>query len=262
MLTQDDPPSTDNFRPAAAPSIYRRGWRLNGGGGGGSAPPLKRIGRAQRPPPSGAKSSPAMTASALASFTLDSIGPLARSVADCEPVSVAGLRFGLAEGLPLGGLGDTVDGRGQCQGRHRAARSARHSSRPPQAARRRSRPECPRSHRARLCGSGVGLHRDGPRARASGASAGSPPCRHRCAGHADDSDRRARDRQWRTRGRSPRAISCSCATPRSATSSTSAPCRCRFRWRFQWGSCCWRATARIACCCVSPRQWRNCSADG
>ncbi len=63
-----------------------------------------------------------MTASALASFTLDSIGPLARSVADCEPVSVAGLRFGLAEGLPLGGLGDTVDGRGQCQGRHRAVR--------------------------------------------------------------------------------------------------------------------------------------------
>jgi len=57
------------------------------------------------------------------SFTLDSIGPLARSVADCakadavmagedfaplEPVALAGLRFGLPEGLPLEGLDDTV----------------------------------------------------------------------------------------------------------------------------------------------------------
>ncbi len=57
------------------------------------------------------------------SFTLDSIGPLARSVADCakadavmagedfaplEPVPLPGLRFGLAEGLPLEGLDDTV----------------------------------------------------------------------------------------------------------------------------------------------------------
>ena len=57
------------------------------------------------------------------SFTLDSIGPLARSVADCakadavmagedfaplEPVPLAGLRFRLAEGLPLEGLDDTV----------------------------------------------------------------------------------------------------------------------------------------------------------
>jgi aspartyl-tRNA(Asn)/glutamyl-tRNA(Gln) amidotransferase subunit A len=57
------------------------------------------------------------------SFTLDSIGPLARSVADCakadavmagedfaplEPVALAGLRFGLVEGLPLEGLDDTV----------------------------------------------------------------------------------------------------------------------------------------------------------
>jgi len=57
------------------------------------------------------------------SFTLDSIGPLGRSVADCakaeavmagedfaplEPVPLAGLRFALAEGLPLEGLDDTV----------------------------------------------------------------------------------------------------------------------------------------------------------
>ncbi len=62
------------------------------------------------------------------SFTLDSVGPLARSVADCakadavlagedlagedfaplEPVALAGLRFALAEGLPLEGLDDTV----------------------------------------------------------------------------------------------------------------------------------------------------------
>ena len=64
------------------------------------------------------------------SFTLDSIGPIARSVADCAsadwvmadavmageefsfaPLEVAalkGLRFGVAEGLPLHGLDDTV----------------------------------------------------------------------------------------------------------------------------------------------------------
>ncbi|HXW48160.1 MAG TPA: amidase family protein, partial [Xanthobacteraceae bacterium] len=53
------------------------------------------------------------------SRTLDSIGPIACSVADCakadavmagedfvplEPIALAGLRFGIAEGLPLGGL--------------------------------------------------------------------------------------------------------------------------------------------------------------
>jgi aspartyl-tRNA(Asn)/glutamyl-tRNA(Gln) amidotransferase subunit A len=57
------------------------------------------------------------------SYTLDSIGPLARSVADCakadavmagedfvplEPVALSGLRFGVAEGLPLEALDDTV----------------------------------------------------------------------------------------------------------------------------------------------------------
>jgi len=57
------------------------------------------------------------------SYTLDSIGPIARSVADCaradavmagedfsalEPVALAGLRFGIAEGLPLDRLDDTV----------------------------------------------------------------------------------------------------------------------------------------------------------
>jgi aspartyl-tRNA(Asn)/glutamyl-tRNA(Gln) amidotransferase subunit A len=57
------------------------------------------------------------------SSTFDSIGPLARSVADCAkadaviagedfaplaPVALAGLRFGLAGGLPLDKLDDTV----------------------------------------------------------------------------------------------------------------------------------------------------------
>jgi len=57
------------------------------------------------------------------SYTLDSIGPLARSVADCakadavmageeflplEPVALSGLRFGLPEGLPLEDLDDSV----------------------------------------------------------------------------------------------------------------------------------------------------------
>jgi aspartyl-tRNA(Asn)/glutamyl-tRNA(Gln) amidotransferase subunit A len=57
------------------------------------------------------------------SKTLDSIGPIAKSVADCakadavmagetftppEPITLAGLRFGIAEGLPLERLDDTV----------------------------------------------------------------------------------------------------------------------------------------------------------
>lgn len=59
------------------------------------------------------------------SFTLDSIGPLARSVEDCnaadavmageqpeplEPASLSGLRFGVAQGLPLEGLDEAVSG--------------------------------------------------------------------------------------------------------------------------------------------------------
>ena len=57
------------------------------------------------------------------SYSLDSVGPIARSVADCakadavmageelaplEPAGLAGLRFGIAEGLPLDRLDDTV----------------------------------------------------------------------------------------------------------------------------------------------------------
>jgi aspartyl-tRNA(Asn)/glutamyl-tRNA(Gln) amidotransferase subunit A len=57
------------------------------------------------------------------STTLDSVGPIARSVADCamadavmagedilplEPIALSGLRFGVAEGLPLDRLDDTV----------------------------------------------------------------------------------------------------------------------------------------------------------
>jgi aspartyl-tRNA(Asn)/glutamyl-tRNA(Gln) amidotransferase subunit A len=57
------------------------------------------------------------------SYTLDSVGPIARNVADCakadavmagedftplEPLSLAGLRFGIAQGLPLDRLDQTV----------------------------------------------------------------------------------------------------------------------------------------------------------
>jgi aspartyl-tRNA(Asn)/glutamyl-tRNA(Gln) amidotransferase subunit A len=57
------------------------------------------------------------------SYTLDSVGPIARTVADCaaadavmagedilplEPIALKGLRFGVAEGLPLDRLDDTV----------------------------------------------------------------------------------------------------------------------------------------------------------
>jgi len=60
------------------------------------------------------------------SYTLDSIGPMARTVADCaladavmagedprplEPVHVAGLRLGLAQGLPLKDMDETVSAR-------------------------------------------------------------------------------------------------------------------------------------------------------
>jgi aspartyl-tRNA(Asn)/glutamyl-tRNA(Gln) amidotransferase subunit A len=57
------------------------------------------------------------------SYTLDSVGPIAKSVADCaaadavmageeifplEPIALKGLHFGVAEGLPLDRLDDTV----------------------------------------------------------------------------------------------------------------------------------------------------------
>ena len=60
------------------------------------------------------------------SYTLDSIGPMARTVADCaladavmagedprplEPAHVAGLRLGLAQGLPLTDMDETVSAR-------------------------------------------------------------------------------------------------------------------------------------------------------
>jgi aspartyl-tRNA(Asn)/glutamyl-tRNA(Gln) amidotransferase subunit A len=60
------------------------------------------------------------------SYTLDSIGPLARSVADCaaadaamageeaitlEPAALEGLRIGIAQGLPLRGLDEPVTAR-------------------------------------------------------------------------------------------------------------------------------------------------------
>jgi len=60
------------------------------------------------------------------SYTLDSVGPLARSVADCakadavmageapwalEPAALGGLRVGVAQGLPLDNLDDTVSQR-------------------------------------------------------------------------------------------------------------------------------------------------------
>ena len=143
------------------------------------------------------------------SKTLDSIGPIAKRVEDCakadavmageafiplEPLALAGLRFGIAEGLPLDRLDDTVsaafaaalarlDGAGvrltretlalfddmaadQRQGRHRTAGGLRRSPRPDGAARRRYRPECPRSHRARLRRDGSRLYGDMLRDRA------------------------------------------------------------------------------------------------
>jgi aspartyl-tRNA(Asn)/glutamyl-tRNA(Gln) amidotransferase subunit A len=60
------------------------------------------------------------------SYTLDSVGPLARSVADCaaadavmageepwtvEPASISGLRLGVPQGLPLGDTDSTVQSR-------------------------------------------------------------------------------------------------------------------------------------------------------
>ncbi len=137
------------------------------------------------------------------SYTLDSVGPMARSVADCaaadavmagkdaaplEPAPIAGLKIGIAQGLPLEALDENVEkcfaqalaatGQGRrdaCasksfallddmvrrerQRRLRRRRGFFHSPRAAAAARRRRRPECPLSHRARRQDVGGRLHR-------------------------------------------------------------------------------------------------------
>jgi aspartyl-tRNA(Asn)/glutamyl-tRNA(Gln) amidotransferase subunit A len=115
------------------------------------------------------------------SKTLDSIGPIACSVADCakadaimageefvplEPIALAGLRFGIAEGLPLGGLDRRYDG-GERKGRRRAARGVRAPSRPVAAACCGCRSQCPCPHRARLRGCRCGLCRHAARTRSA-----------------------------------------------------------------------------------------------
>ena len=231
------------------------------------------------------------------SFTLDSIGPLARSVADCakadavmagedfaplEPVPLAGLRFGLAEGLPLEGLDDTVaaafaaaldalDGAGVRITRDKlslfddmAEVNAKGGIVPPEACaihrdrlKRRAADVDPnvRVRIERGCAVAAADYIETVRARRvwCGRWIGALPAPMRWSCRPQRSSR-PRSPRWRTRRCSPRAISCCCAIPRSATSSTSAPSRCRFRRRFRSGSCCWRATARIACCCASPRR--------
>ena len=134
------------------------------------------------------------------STTLDSVGPIGRTVADCadadavmagedivplEPLALAGLRFGIAEGLPLDRLDDTVASafvaaiaRLDRAGVHithetlplfddMAAVNAKGGISPFEAcaihrdrietARRRFRSQCPRPHRARLRGVAGGL---------------------------------------------------------------------------------------------------------
>ena len=155
------------------------------------------------------------------SYTLDSIGPIAQqrrrlrqsrrghgrrgTFTPLEPVALAGLSFGVAEGLPLDRLDDTVaaafvaavarldragvrvtprspavvrrHGCGQRQGRHLAAGGLRHPSRPHRAPRRRYRPECARADRARLRSAAAGLCLDD-------AGTGAARRRHGCAASA------------------------------------------------------------------------------
>ena len=205
------------------------------------------------------------------STTLDLIGPLARTVADCAkadavmagadfvplaPVAVAGLRFGIAQGVPLDRLDHTVAAafaaaieRLEDAGvrlRHEtvalfdewAAVNAKGGIAPPEAC---------AIHRDRIARRGadidpnvrVRIERGGVinaadyidmlrERRASGAGDGCTAVGSRRAHHADD--RRSSPRpspKWPTRRSSARAMPRCCAIPRSPISSISAPSRCR-----------------------------------
>jgi aspartyl-tRNA(Asn)/glutamyl-tRNA(Gln) amidotransferase subunit A len=235
------------------------------------------------------------------STTLDSIGPLARSVADCakadavmanedfvppEPLALAGLRFGIAQGFPLGNLDEIVGGAFDAT-----------LGRLEQAGVRLTREPMPLFDEMRQVNAYGGIvqpeacaiHKDRLRRRATDID---PNIRARiergCAVSAADyigvlyaRERlvRAMDRRLavldalimptsgivaptiaevRTRKYSPRATRCCCAIPPSAISSISAAFPCRFRPRFRSGSCSWRATARIACCSALPPRWKKC----
>ncbi len=176
------------------------------------------------------------------SKTLDSIGPIANSVEDCakadavmagekfaplEPIALGGLSFGIAEGLPLDRLDDTVaaafvsavarlDRAGvrvcheavplfddmlavNAKGGIGPAEACVALSRPDAPPRRRYRPECPRADRARLRGERSRLCRHDARAHPARWRHGCAACAARRAGDADDLDCRADHRRGRGR---------------------------------------------------------------
>ena len=172
------------------------------------------------------------------STTLDSVGPIGKSVADCaaadavmagedvlplEPIALAGLRFGVAEGLPLDRLDDTVaaafalavkrlddagvrvthetlalfDDMGEvnAKGGISPLRGLRHPSRPDEPARRRYRSQCPRSASSAAAPITPADYADMVRERgAAGARHGCAARHARRAVDADDLDRGADDR--------------------------------------------------------------------
>ena len=141
------------------------------------------------------------------SFTLDSIGPMAKSVADCaladavmageaaptlEPAPLAGLRLGIWQGMPFEGVDDTVVG--GLVGGGRAARPGRRAlqRRDDLAGRRHGRRSTPRaaSRRPRPL-----------RSIASGSSSAAPASirTSACASSAAAPCRRPTTSRWRRR---------------------------------------------------------------
>ena len=149
------------------------------------------------------------------SFTLDSIGPMAKSVAECaladavmageaaprlEPAPLAGLRFGIWQGMPFEGVDATVSAAWSAAVARLGQAGVRFSDETIalvddmvqvnakggfapteayaihrerlQARRRRRRSDHPRAHRARRHRAGGRLHRHGADAAATGAGDG------------------------------------------------------------------------------------------
>ena len=209
------------------------------------------------------------------SFTLDSIGPMAKSVADCaladavmageaaptlEPASLAGLRLGIWQGMPFDGVDATVSAAWSAAVARLGQAGVRFSDEtislvddmmqvnakggfaPAEAyAIHRERlkrdgagvdPIHPRAHRARRHRPGRRLHRHGADAATAGAGDGCAHGATRCAGAADDADRRADDRRGcGVRRVRPQERAAACATPTRSISSTFARSRCRCRGR-------------------------------
>ena len=207
-----------------------------------------------------------------------------------EPLPLAGLRFGIAQGFPLENLDETVaaafaaahraagrrpacgidrrtdaavrrDAAGQCLWRHRAAGGVCHPSRADQAARRRYRSEYPRraSSAAARCRRRT-TSRHAVCARASGAGDGPAARRARRADHADGRrSSRRRSPTWPIRRHFCREQYDAAAQYldrqflRSLRHLAAAAGEAAGR-----ADAAWRATARSRRCCALPPASRSC----